>query len=341
MKQFLSILALAGVLIGASAPGRAHDAYDDSQSHPLRSLPTLSIRSGSRSSGSSCGRSTSSSRSRTSSGSSVTRRTRRLRRLRAVRADADECSSRPAGARMTVPAQGRALSPRASGRVSRAQRLQARRARRPLPPAPARRSASSTSAPGRAAGARLRSSASARRAGRRRRSGRDRSVAGPNVTSSSGDVTDRGTIEAAVARLGSQADVVLSDLAPKLTGVRATDEARSAELVEGTLAALPILLRPGGRLLAKLFMSAGYSQAVRRCDRRSPTCRTTAAAGDAPGIVGAVRQRLRVPGLRTVERCCGASCWKMQNRAGPTARVRPLGLPVCAIRERKRVASSS
>ena len=36
MKRFLTTLTLATMLIGASAPARAHDAYDDSESHPLR-----------------------------------------------------------------------------------------------------------------------------------------------------------------------------------------------------------------------------------------------------------------------------------------------------------------
>lgn len=36
MKRLLLGLALAGWLLGASSVARAHDAYDDSQSHPLQ-----------------------------------------------------------------------------------------------------------------------------------------------------------------------------------------------------------------------------------------------------------------------------------------------------------------
>ena len=97
----------------------------------------------------------------------------------------------------------------------------------------------------------------------------------PNAFLLTGDIRDPAIIETAVTRLGSKADVVLSDLAPKLTGVRATDEARSAELVEATLGALPILLRPGGRLLAKLFMSAGYLEAVSALRSTFTEVRTT------------------------------------------------------------------
>jgi 23S rRNA (uridine2552-2'-O)-methyltransferase len=77
----------------------------------------------------------------------------------------------------------------------------------------------------------------------------------PNVAILTGDVRDPATIRDVRDRLGRPADVVLSDLAPKLTGVRATDDARAAELMEAMLAALPTLLRPGGRLVAKMFMS--------------------------------------------------------------------------------------
>ena len=75
-----------------------------------------------------------------------------------------------------------------------------------------------------------------------------------NVALITGDVRDPAVIRMARERLGRTADVVLSDLAPKLTGVAAIDEARRSELTATVLAALPHLLRPGGRLLMKLFM---------------------------------------------------------------------------------------
>ena len=80
----------------------------------------------------------------------------------------------------------------------------------------------------------------------------------PNVSVVVGDVRDPATAEALLERLGRRADVVLSDLAPKLTGIRATDEARSQELHETTLALLPRLLAPGGRFVMKTFMSGDF-----------------------------------------------------------------------------------
>jgi 23S rRNA (uridine2552-2'-O)-methyltransferase len=46
---------------------------------------------------------------------------------------------------------------------------------------------------------------------------------------------------------------VLSDAAPKLTGIRASDRAHEEALLEAIAAAYPQLLAPGGTLLVKLL----------------------------------------------------------------------------------------
>jgi 23S rRNA (uridine2552-2'-O)-methyltransferase len=85
----------------------------------------------------------------------------------------------------------------------------------------------------------------------------------PNIHLLVGDVREPATAAQARDLLGRPADVVLSDLAPKLTGVRATDEARCEELNRETIALLPVLLRPGGRLVMKLFMQPQHQDLVR------------------------------------------------------------------------------
>ena len=50
-------------------------------------------------------------------------------------------------------------------------------------------------------------------------------------------------------------DVVLSDMAPDTTGIRATDQARSANLVEEALLRAERLLAPLGAFVAKVFQS--------------------------------------------------------------------------------------
>ncbi len=90
--------------------------------------------------------------------------------------------------------------------------------------------------------------------------------------------------------LGRPADVVLSDLAPKLTGIRETDDARSSELVAAVLGMLPTILRSGGNLLIKLFMGGPFDLATAELRRRFEEFRTTRpeatrkASGEAYGV---------------------------------------------------------
>jgi 23S rRNA (uridine2552-2'-O)-methyltransferase len=97
----------------------------------------------------------------------------------------------------------------------------------------------------------------------------------PNLRVVSGDVRDPSTWRTVLERLGHPADVVLSDLAPKLTGIRETDEARSAELLAAVLEMLPTVLRPGGYLLIKLFMGGAFDLAAAELQRCFEDFRTT------------------------------------------------------------------
>ena len=48
-------------------------------------------------------------------------------------------------------------------------------------------------------------------------------------------------------------DLVLSDMAPKTTGIKFTDQARSLELAEAALAVALLRLKPGGDFVVKIF----------------------------------------------------------------------------------------
>jgi 23S rRNA (uridine2552-2'-O)-methyltransferase len=65
---------------------------------------------------------------------------------------------------------------------------------------------------------------------------------------------------ALAAALGGPADLVLCDMAPNLSGVKATDEARHRELCEQALRFAGEHLRPGGALLIKAFQGSGYRE---------------------------------------------------------------------------------
>jgi len=97
----------------------------------------------------------------------------------------------------------------------------------------------------------------------------------PNVHIVTADVRDPTTADALRTELGGPADVVLSDLSPKLTGVRETDQARWEELADTTLALLPSVLRPGGRLLMKIFMGSAYEKVLSRLKQAFAEVRVT------------------------------------------------------------------
>src|SRR5256886_576601 len=65
-------------------------------------------------------------------------------------------------------------------------------------------------------------------------------------------------------RLGRPADIVMSDMAPKLSGHRAVDVARSLDLGEAALSFGIRALRPGGAFLVKIFQGDGYPAFLRR-----------------------------------------------------------------------------
>lgn len=63
-------------------------------------------------------------------------------------------------------------------------------------------------------------------------------------------------------------DVVLSDMAPDTTGIRATDQARSAGLVEEALRRAERLLAPMGSFIAKIFQSPDVETIRKRMAHR-------------------------------------------------------------------------
>lgn len=78
-----------------------------------------------------------------------------------------------------------------------------------------------------------------------------------------GDFREADVLEALLGRLGgARVDVVLSDMAPNTSGVKAVDQARSMYLAELALELAGRVLKPGGDLLVKAFQGAGFEQLV-------------------------------------------------------------------------------
>jgi 23S rRNA (uridine2552-2'-O)-methyltransferase len=70
------------------------------------------------------------------------------------------------------------------------------------------------------------------------------------------DADDPALPERVREMLGRPADVVLSDMAPKLTGIAPRDAARAAELLDVAQRFAAATLRPGGTLVEKTFGGA-------------------------------------------------------------------------------------
>ena len=65
------------------------------------------------------------------------------------------------------------------------------------------------------------------------------------------------------ALAGRPVDLVVSDMAPNLSGIESADAARIAHLVELAVEFAGLHLRPEGALVAKCFHGSGYSQLAR------------------------------------------------------------------------------
>jgi 23S rRNA (uridine2552-2'-O)-methyltransferase len=87
----------------------------------------------------------------------------------------------------------------------------------------------------------------------------------PGVRAIRGDFRDPATLEAVGRALGAgRADLVMSDMAPNLSGIASVDQARSAELGEIALHFALKHLKPQGNFLVKTFQGAGYDGYVAR-----------------------------------------------------------------------------
>jgi len=79
-----------------------------------------------------------------------------------------------------------------------------------------------------------------------------------------GDFREDESVAQLEAALGGRpVDVVVSDMAPNLSGIPASDAARMSHLIELAVEFARRHLRPEGALVCKAFHGSGYSQAVK------------------------------------------------------------------------------
>ncbi len=85
----------------------------------------------------------------------------------------------------------------------------------------------------------------------------------PDVEFIQGDFQDEAVFEQMLAAIGDEGvDLVMSDIAPNITGTRVVDQPRSMYLVELALDLARRVLKPGGSFVCKVFQGEGIDEFV-------------------------------------------------------------------------------
>ena len=79
-----------------------------------------------------------------------------------------------------------------------------------------------------------------------------------------GDFTEQSVLDELLALLGDdRVDIVISDMAPNMSGMAAVDIPRAMDLVELALDMARRVLRPGGIFVTKIFQGEGFDAVLR------------------------------------------------------------------------------
>lgn len=85
----------------------------------------------------------------------------------------------------------------------------------------------------------------------------------PDVEFIQGDFEDDGILEQILAATGERStDLVMSDMAPNISGIKGVDQPRSMALVELALDLARQVLKPGGSFVCKVFQGEGFDALV-------------------------------------------------------------------------------
>ena len=110
-----------------------------------------------------------------------------------------------------------------------------------------------------------------------------------------GDFTEQAVLDQILGLLDGRAvDLVLSDMAPNLSGVSVSDQAKAMYLAELALDAARQMLQPGGNFATKLFQGEGFDPFVAELRRnfKSVSIRKPAASRSRSREVYAVARNL-------------------------------------------------
>lgn len=89
-----------------------------------------------------------------------------------------------------------------------------------------------------------------------------------------GDFTEQAIYDRILDALGAdKADVVISDMAPNMSGMTAVDQPRAMELAELAVDLARSVLKPGGTFVSKLFQGEGFDPLVAQLRKEYKTVR--------------------------------------------------------------------
>lgn len=98
-----------------------------------------------------------------------------------------------------------------------------------------------------------------------------------------GDFRDDAVLAEILGLLGDdKADIVISDMAPNMSGVDAVDQPRAVHLCELALDMARQVLKPGGAFLVKLFQGAGSEEYMREVRSSFKTVKVRKPAASRP-----------------------------------------------------------
>ena len=99
-----------------------------------------------------------------------------------------------------------------------------------------------------------------------------------------GDFTENKVLATLQQCIGNQqVDLVMSDLAPNITGTRSVDQPRSMYLVEISLELEYEVLRPGGHFVTKVFHGEGFDELVKAVKSRFQQVKVRKPKASRPG----------------------------------------------------------
>ena len=106
-----------------------------------------------------------------------------------------------------------------------------------------------------------------------------------NFVQITGDFTKKEIVDKIESELEWNADVILSDAAPKLTGIKDIDQLKSIDIAENALKIADFILKIDGSMIIKVFQGEGFEDYLKKVKKKFKTVKTTKPPSSKKGSV--------------------------------------------------------